>query len=197
MLAALFSGRHAVDKDEYGNFFLDSNGTLFGHILEFLRNSTLPPNDVAVSVLREANYYGLTELVERLHLKPEVALLHVKEAHRAQFPNYYEVKDKIIKIAIENAISTRVGEVYIYVFKTEFVARSPNFNPKHGCVVELAHISIGPWTTNADEEIYMKCLENDLAEDGFNLRPHEPKRKCRYYHGQTCQKFVYRLQFLF
>lgn len=197
MLAALFSGRHEVDKDQNGNYFLDSNGTMFGYILEFLRNGTAPPNHVSVLVFREANYYGLQDLLEKLQLKPEVASLHVREAHRQQFPDYYDVKSRVVQLAIDNAIVNRAGEVILYVFRTEFIPKVPNFNPKHGCVVENAHLVVGPWTANVDEEIFMKCLESDLIEEGFNLKPHESKKKCRYFHGQTCQKFVFRLQILF
>lgn len=198
MLAAMFSGRHDIDKDEYGNYFLDSNGSLFGYILEYLRTSTLPPNHLALAVFREANYYGLVELTEKLQFKPEIATLNVRECHRNQFPNYYETKVRIIQTAMNNAIQTRLGEVLLYVFKTEFVPKTPNFNPKHGCVADSAELTIGPWTTtDADEEVFMKCLETDLSEDGFTVKPHEPRRKCRYFHGQTCQKAVYKLQFYF
>ncbi|KAK3085092.1 hypothetical protein FSP39_024086 [Pinctada imbricata] len=197
MLAALFSGRHIVDKDDQGNYFLDSNGNLFGYILEFLRNNTLPPNNLAVPVYKEANYYGLQTLVERLQLKPDVTILLVKEAHRAQFPDYENVKESVIKLAMDNGVHNKVGEVTVYAFRKEFVPRAPNFNPKHGCVIESADITIGPWDAAADEEAFIRCLEHDLVEDGFSVRPHESKRKCRYYHGQNCQKFVYKVQIIF
>ncbi|XP_064612513.1 BTB/POZ domain-containing protein KCTD7-like [Liolophura sinensis] len=197
MLAAMFSGRHHVDKDQDDNYFLDSNGSLFGYILDFLRFGQLPPNTHALPVYREASYFGLHALVERLQLNPEIAKMTVKEAHRAQFPNYSEVKENVIKMAIDNATINKIGEVIIYVFRTEFVAKAPSFNPNHGCVTELAHVSIGPWTSMADEETFMRCLETDLLEEGFTIRPHDTKRKCKYYFGQTCQKFVYRLQFIF
>ncbi|XP_033746860.1 BTB/POZ domain-containing protein KCTD7-like [Pecten maximus] len=197
MLAALFSGRHAVDKDQSGCYFLDSNGSMFGYILEFLRNGSTPPNHVSVAVYQDANYYGLSHLMEKLQLKPEVARLHVREAHRQQFPNYYQVKNQVIHLAIDNAILNRLGEVILYVFRTEFVPKVPNFNPNHGCVIENAHLTVGPWSAAVDEELFMKCLETDLIEEGFNLKPHESKKKCRYFHGQTCQKFVYRLQIMF
>lgn len=197
MLAAMFSGRHIVDKDEYGNYFLDSNGQVFANILDFLRNGTIPPNEVAVSVFKDANYFGLHELVEQLQFKPDIAAMHVKEAHRQLFPNYFAVKQNIVKIAMDHAITSRTGEIIINMFKTEFAPKAPNFNPKHGCVAELAHIKVGPWEGDTDEEMFIRCLENDYLEEGFNLKPHETKRKCRYYHGQTCPKFTYKLTFIF
>lgn len=197
MLAAMFSGRHVVDKDEYGNYFLDSNGHVFTHIIDFLRNGTVPPNEVSVSVYKEANYFGLHELVELLQFKPNIAALHVKEAHRLLFPNYFSVKQNIVKVAMENAITTKSGDVVVHMFKSEFFPKAPNFNPKHGCVAENAHVTIGPWEGDTDEEMFIRCLESDYLDEGFNIKPHETKRKCRYYHGQTCPKFTYKITFIF
>lgn len=197
MLAAMFSGRHQVDRDKNGNYFLDSNGQVFGQILEFLRNGSLPKKEDTLLVYRDANYYGLHELVDRLSLRPEIASITVKEAQRAQFPNYPEVKGLVLRTAIANASVNLVGEVNIYAFRKEFVAKAQNFNVKHTCVIDQAHVVVGPWESLADEENFIRCLENDLAEDGYNIKPHETKRKCRYYNGQTCQKFIFRISIIF
>ncbi|XP_046548988.1 BTB/POZ domain-containing protein KCTD7-like [Haliotis rubra] len=197
MLAAMFSGRHKVDQDQDGHYFLDTNGAVFGHILEYLRYGTIPPSDSSIAVYRDAEYYGLQSMVEKLQLRPEIASIIVKESHRSQFPGYQDAKNDVIRAAVANASVNRIGEVLICAFKTEFKAKVQNFNPLHGCIVESAHVSIGPWEAQADEEVFMKCLENDLMEDGFNVKPHESKRKCKYYYGQTCQKFVYKLQIIF
>lgn len=37
MLAVMFSGRHELQTDSRGAYFIDRNGTYFGYILEFLR----------------------------------------------------------------------------------------------------------------------------------------------------------------
>jgi hypothetical protein len=36
MIGVMFSGRHALPKDETGNFFIDRDGSHFHHILNFL-----------------------------------------------------------------------------------------------------------------------------------------------------------------
>ncbi|KAK6191314.1 hypothetical protein SNE40_003037 [Patella caerulea] len=197
MLAAMFSGRYQIDLDKDNNFFLDSNGAIFGHILEYLRHGTLPPYDMCTLVHRDAMYYGLVELAEQLSLKPEMATIAVREAHRGQFPNYQHVKETVIKVGIENATCNKIGGVVIHAMRTEFKPKVQNFNPKHGCVVEQAHVSVGPWEGLADEEVFIRCLESDLIEEGFNIKSHDGKRKCKYYYGQTCQKFVFRIQFVF
>ncbi|CAL1544576.1 unnamed protein product [Lymnaea stagnalis] len=198
MLAAMFSGRHKIDKDKDGNFFLDSNGAVFALILEYLRYGTIPQtNNMTFLLFREANYYGLHELVERLQLKPEIATMAVKEAQRAQFPDYTLVKEEVIKVAMARATITRVGDVSIHAFRKDFKPKVVTFNPKHGCIIENAQVSIGPWDAPADEESFIRCLEQDLAEEGYTLRPHEGKKKCKYYFGQTCQKCIFKITILF
>ncbi|KAK0047709.1 BTB/POZ domain-containing protein KCTD7 [Biomphalaria pfeifferi] len=198
MLATMFSGRHKIDQDKDGNFFLDSNGAVFEYILEYLRYGSVPPVDKMTFMLfRDANYYGLHELVERLQLKPEIATMAVKEAQRAQFPNYAFVKEETIKIAMARATVSRVGDVSIYAFHKEFIPKAINFNTKHSCVIDNAQLTVGPWDAPADEDTFIRCLENDLMEEGFTLRPHDGKKKCKYYFNQTCQKCIFKITIVF
>lgn len=60
MLAAMFSGRYPLEQDPDGCVFIDRNGKLFEHVLEFLRNGTLvlPSDRVLLSQLRlEAEFF--------------------------------------------------------------------------------------------------------------------------------------------
>jgi uracil-DNA glycosylase len=41
MLAAMFSGRHHIERDEKGRYFIDRDGKLFNYILNYLRNKEL------------------------------------------------------------------------------------------------------------------------------------------------------------
>lgn len=51
MLAAMFSGRHELDTDSEGQYFIDRDGAYFKHILNFLRDGNqLPSPDVALEV---------------------------------------------------------------------------------------------------------------------------------------------------
>ena len=197
MLAAMFSGRHKLDKDKHGYYFVDSNGTYFGYILDYLRHDTLPPTELSLSVYKEACYYNISSLVEKLQGTPGVSRMMVKEAHRAQFPNYYELKQKVLHAAMENASIDRQGEVIIYAFRKEFQPRAQFFNINHECVADGANLNVGPWESAADEEALIRCLEADFLEDGFDMKPREQKKRCKYYNGQNCQKSVYRLTFLF
>ena len=132
-----------------------------------------------------------------LQLKPEIATMAVKESQRSQFPNYAQVKEEVIKAAMMRAAVARVGDVFIYAFKKEFKPRTTTFNPKHGCIIENAQVTIGPWEAAADEDTFIRCLEYDLQEDGFTLRPHEGKKKCKYYFGQNCPRSIYKITIVF
>uniref|UniRef100_A0A251TCX2 Putative potassium channel, voltage dependent, Kv2.1 n=2 Tax=Helianthus annuus TaxID=4232 RepID=A0A251TCX2_HELAN len=71
MLAAMFSGRHTVHKDsDTGYVFVDRDGTHFRHILNWLRDRVAPNlSDLErLELLREAEYYQLLGLVERINM---------------------------------------------------------------------------------------------------------------------------------
>jgi len=69
MLAAMFSGRFQVEKNEEGCIFIDRDGQYFHHILNWLRNGYIPHIDAPAekeSVLIEARYYQINSLIDFL-----------------------------------------------------------------------------------------------------------------------------------
>ncbi|XP_067931931.1 BTB/POZ domain-containing protein KCTD7-like [Watersipora subatra] len=196
-LTSMFNGDINLNLDQRGAYFIDRSGTYFGYILEFLRTGTLPPDDVAPSVLLEAKYYTLSELIQSMNTLPSISAQIVRVNHRAQFPDYEENKRRVVQIAMENATVTKTGDVIIFAFRTEFVPKAPNFNMNHHCSADQAHISIGPWESIADEETLIKCIQSDLIDEHFNVILHEGKRRCKYFYGQSCQKCTFRIQVVF
>ncbi|KAL9431404.1 hypothetical protein AB3S75_026565 [Citrus x aurantiifolia] len=69
MLAAMFSGRHTVCQDSEGYIFVDRDGKHFRHILNWLRDGAVPTltESKFLELLREAEYYQLLGLIERIH----------------------------------------------------------------------------------------------------------------------------------
>lgn len=74
MLAAMFSGRFPVEKNEEGCIFIDRDGQHFNHILNWLRNGYIPHIESPTekeSVLIEAKYYQITSLIDFLSTSPQ------------------------------------------------------------------------------------------------------------------------------
>ncbi|CAL8998753.1 unnamed protein product, partial [Prunus brigantina] len=73
MLAAMFSGRHNIaceEDSEKGYVFIDRDGTHFRHILNWLRDATVPLLEERCKyseLLREAEYFQLVGLTEEIH----------------------------------------------------------------------------------------------------------------------------------
>ncbi|KAJ1425678.1 BTB/POZ protein [Ochromonadaceae sp. CCMP2298] len=67
MIGCMFSGRHALQVEEDGYFFIDRDGRHFHHILNFLRS----PEGYKVEIVgaderelrRECEYYGIDQLM--------------------------------------------------------------------------------------------------------------------------------------
>jgi uncharacterized protein YjbI with pentapeptide repeats len=75
MLAAMFSGRHNVNKDEEGRYFIDRDGTHFRYILNYLRDgNTYIPFD---------NQQLVDELYEEVQFFNIEGLLHKLDAERS------------------------------------------------------------------------------------------------------------------
>lgn len=69
MLGAMFSGRFELNRQADGSVFIDRDGRLFVHVLNWLRDRSLPAalsRDERAALRTEANFYHLPELVTAL-----------------------------------------------------------------------------------------------------------------------------------
>ncbi|XP_072018419.1 BTB/POZ domain-containing protein KCTD21-like [Amphiura filiformis] len=69
MLECMFSGKLPSAVDKQGNYFIDRDGTVFRHVLNFLRTSrlVLPMNFTEYELLgAEADFYQIPDLIDAL-----------------------------------------------------------------------------------------------------------------------------------
>lgn len=82
LLGRMFSGRHDLANDEEGRVFIDRNGELFEHVLDFLREGTawVAPDDATLMLRleKEFDYFQLPFNVESLAASPSLALVPVQ-----------------------------------------------------------------------------------------------------------------------
>ena len=74
MLGRMFSGRQKIAKDSKGNYFIDRDGSLFRHVLNFLRTweLCLPQTFDEFEQLRvEADFYQVGDLIKALQIPGE------------------------------------------------------------------------------------------------------------------------------
>ena len=74
MLGRMFSGRQKIAKDSKGNYFIDRDGSLFRHVLNFLRTRELclpQPFDEFEQLSAEAEFYQVGDLIKAIQTRRE------------------------------------------------------------------------------------------------------------------------------
>jgi len=69
MLGAMFSGTLSTSIDEHGCFFIDRDGSMFRHVLNFLRSGrlSLPADFNQLDLLAiEADFFQVEELIKEI-----------------------------------------------------------------------------------------------------------------------------------
>ena len=136
MLEVMFSGRHHVEQDSQGRYFIDRDGKLFHHILNYLHHDNMPPPDMAVDILKEAQYYQLTGLEKWCRGQHSVILkeiVKIAEDKEQRLPGIqhltFEALAKLAKQSFEGEQSSLVenGENGSLVGKVGVVFVSEHF----------------------------------------------------------------------
>ena len=77
VLALMFSEKFNLKKEDDGSFFIDRDGTIFHHVLNYLRDGKILEDvieDHEQQLQREAEFYGLSGLKELIHNYKHVKL---------------------------------------------------------------------------------------------------------------------------
>lgn len=191
MLAAMFSGRHHLDKDLDGNYFIDRDGTYFQYILSFLRDENdLPPVNVCEQVLKDAMFYGLQPLVDYLKSSPPLfAEFVVRENLRNKLDNYIGIKNTLIALARKQATedSAVISVLRLVTSKNQPIPADLQFTKQvnkqyyrkfriydsfESCLgkyyihVPAENVKCHPESTM---DLVTGCLNHDLHQDGYKV----------------------------
>jgi hypothetical protein len=154
MLAAMFSGRHPIVKDDEGYAFIDRDGELFKILLAFLRNPTgfQPPLDrsVCANLYKEACYFQLSvmghaRLVMSFALqqpKLKVFITHSNadmEDCRFGSPGFFEWQYK--KFIVNREILPQERQSKEESFHFELTSKIHYGRPVFTCAIDLGPMS--------------------------------------------------------
>jgi hypothetical protein len=180
MLAAMFGGRHKVETDRDGRFFIDCNGSTFAYILDFLRFGIIPKEDKAAEVYELASYFCIESLKNELIAynsvlsKKEIAV--IKSGPYAE--KYELVKAEVVKVLkrhhwyedLQLEINNDKQTSCTYISNRRIVLDGRD---------SRSFIKCGP--INVDGEIpgdFMCCLIKELLSLGFGLYIYDTSFTC-------------------
>ncbi|XP_048388512.1 BTB/POZ domain-containing protein KCTD21-like isoform X1 [Stegostoma tigrinum] len=128
MLGSLFIGDLPTSKDQQGNYFIDRDGKMFRHILNFLRTShlDLPADFRELDLLsREADFFQIQPLLQALQtIKSPViqiknnAVLNI--FHDSQSHNVGSYTVKLVNVQVFStscALLNLLNSKFYYIFK--------------------------------------------------------------------------------
>ena len=178
-LSQIFESESQNLYDKDGRIFLDFDGDVFVHVLNYLRNGSIPPKERVLQVHECAEYFGITSLVEILNSYCPVARKIKISEMRQTFDTMKYEELKRIAIADLNTNfqtnvdkyfvfdgsedlcypSTRNGITYVHSLNKTFYTPLPFYRDKP--VRQVVHF---PGSVNVE---MMICLGHELCELGF------------------------------
>jgi hypothetical protein len=149
-------------------------------ILNFIRSNDLPPEMFALDVLKEAEFFCMITLIERLEaVSPKVISLRRREYFRKLIPDYEQIKTNVIVKATEKKVCFEESKICItqsdhpklkgsipcYNCTREFVSVN------HACTFEglSSDITISLKTMDIDMDKLIGFIVDELLHDGFRV----------------------------
>ncbi|XP_005092171.1 BTB/POZ domain-containing protein KCTD7 isoform X2 [Aplysia californica] len=181
MLSAMFSGRHLVAKDKDGRYFIDADGTLFSHILRYLRSGDLPCSSMAPQVYKEAKYFGLEELQQHIEQMPVMMGKQARLQFQSRLAGFDEAIEQILATANKKQCIVSdeiVSFAVIAIHKDSQLVMNPAFDNDHRCFVNYpqdlnsADVVIGPWESDIEDvtdRVYLRAIARELESRGFTI----------------------------
>ncbi|XP_078078499.1 BTB/POZ domain-containing protein KCTD21-like [Mustelus asterias] len=137
MLGLMFNGALPTSKDQQGNYFIDRDGKIFRHILNFLRTShlDLPVGFQELELLnREADFFQIKPLLEALQtvkspiteIKKNVMLNII---HDSRLHNVGTYTVKIVNVQVFStsfALLKHLDSKFYYVFNGDNLSAGTN-----------------------------------------------------------------------
>ena len=171
-LSQIVESENQIDKD--GRIFLDFDGDVFVHVLNYLRNGSIPPKERVLQVHECAEHFGISSLVEILNSYCPVARKIKISEMKKTFFQYDELKrlavaelstnfqtnvDKyfVFGNSLINA-STRNGTTYIHTSDINIKIHTLFFGN-----LQVQQVVYFP----GDDVDMIKCLGHELCELGF------------------------------
>ncbi|CAF0984988.1 unnamed protein product [Rotaria sp. Silwood1] len=167
MLAVMFSGRYDLVRDEDGHIFIDRDGSNFGHILNYIRCDQMPPESVALDVLREAEFFCISSLIAKLESSsPCVISLRRRESFRRLIPDYENMKMDIINRSAEKRSSFHESRVVItQLDHTKLKGTIPCYNCSREFVTVNHACAFDGLTADLQIQQQLKPIQSDIHID--------------------------------
>ncbi|XP_048588442.1 uncharacterized protein LOC116605526 isoform X2 [Nematostella vectensis] len=205
MLAVMFSGRHHLDTDNEGRYFIDRDGTLFKHVLGFLRDEqVLPPPSLAIHVYKEAQFYQIQRLIERLERYANVFALKLNNAKKFKLGDSFDAwKNNIIRTAQERSMESlsstgrvnfvcaedrkmfKAADDCIGQLEHSLVVTSPGKDRQTCChesyeqvLGRIAKPDLELELSPGDTELFARLTERELRTEGYTCRVWREEIRC-------------------
>jgi len=207
MLAAMFSGRHELDTDSEGRYFIDRDGTYFKYILNYLRDrKQLPSADIALEVYKEAQFYQIEGLIGTLERFSNVFAHKLEDARKSKLGSDFEKwQQQIITCAqsksLQNLTSTSKVSLLSLEDHKKIMECGDCVGPHaHNLVVSkpakqgvIHHQETFDYVqrrfketdlvicilTNAEMKMFISMTEADLKNSGYCCSFREEKIRCK------------------